>query len=161
LATYLRRITMNLSLNALKRRRRMTWRFPSRDRSPEPLPEPQTDPGEADGWEVREHLQAAIARLAPRHRSVVVLRMMQGCSTREAEFARTGRPPMGPGRGGRPRPPEGAPGPPPPRGAATTTSRSRRPGTPCGGFVSGRCFTRYLRPTAALICFVMDWRVVQ
>jgi RNA polymerase sigma-70 factor (ECF subfamily) len=84
LGTYLRRIAMNLSLNALKRRRRMTWRFLSRDRSPEPLPEPATDPADADGWQAREHVRAAIARLAPQHRSVVVLRMMDGCSTREA-----------------------------------------------------------------------------
>ncbi|HEX8394717.1 MAG TPA: RNA polymerase sigma factor [Longimicrobium sp.] len=84
LGTYLRRIAINLSLNALKRRRRLAWRFPSRDQDREPLPEPATDPDAADAWETREHVRAAIMRLAPAHRAVVVLRMVDGCSTREA-----------------------------------------------------------------------------
>jgi RNA polymerase sigma-70 factor, ECF subfamily len=84
LGTYLRRIAMNLSLNALKRRRRLSWRFLSRDRREEPLPEPPVHPGDADGWQKREHVRAALARLAPQHRSVVVLRMLDGLSTREA-----------------------------------------------------------------------------
>src|SRR5215207_4833149 len=41
--TYLRRIAVNLSLNALKRRRRFALRFLSRDRAREPLPEPAAE----------------------------------------------------------------------------------------------------------------------
>jgi RNA polymerase sigma-70 factor, ECF subfamily len=82
--TYLRRIAVNLSLNALKRRRRFALRFLSRDRTREPLPEPPVEAG--DGVEQREvqaRVRAAIDRLGPRHRPVVVLRMIEGCSTRE------------------------------------------------------------------------------
>lgn len=83
LGTYLRRIAMNLSLNALKRRKRFAWRFLSRDRDDLALPEPAVEPV-GDAWQVRERVQAALALLAPQHRSVVVLRMLDGCSTREA-----------------------------------------------------------------------------
>jgi RNA polymerase sigma-70 factor, ECF subfamily len=83
LGTYLRRIAMNLSLNALKRRKRFAWRFISRDQSDDPLPEPHTEPV-TDQWQTREHVQAAISTLAPQHRAVVVLRMIDGCTTREA-----------------------------------------------------------------------------
>ncbi|HSU13669.1 RNA polymerase sigma factor [Longimicrobium sp.] len=80
--TYLRRIAMNLSLNALKRRRRFAFRFPSRDR--EPLPEPAVEGGvEVESREAQARVRAAIDRLGPKHRPVVVLRMIEGCSTRE------------------------------------------------------------------------------
>lgn len=82
LKTYLRRIAMNLSLNALKRRRRFAFRFLSRDR--ESLPEPTVVmDAVAEQREARARVRAAIDRLGPRHRPVVVLRMMDGCSTRE------------------------------------------------------------------------------
>lgn len=84
LGHYLHRIAVNLSLNALKRRRRLSMRLISRDRAPQAVLEPWTDdPGAADAWQKREHVQAAIARLSPQHRAVVVLRMIEGCSTRE------------------------------------------------------------------------------
>jgi len=84
LKTYLRKIAMNLSLNALKRRRRFAFRFLSRDRSPEPLPEPSVViDGEVERRESRLRVRAAIERLGPKHRPVVVLRMIDGCSTRE------------------------------------------------------------------------------
>jgi RNA polymerase sigma-70 factor (ECF subfamily) len=83
LGTYLHRIAVNLSLNALKRRKRLSVRLISRDRTREAVPEPHTDPGAGDAWQKREHVQAAIGRLAPHHRAVVVLRMIEGCSTRE------------------------------------------------------------------------------
>lgn len=82
--TWLRKIAMNLSLNALKRRRRFAWRFLSRDGAPEPLPEPAVViDGEVERVETQARVRAAIDRLGPRHRPVVVLRMMDGCSTRE------------------------------------------------------------------------------
>lgn len=84
LKTYLRRIAVNLSLNALKRRRRFAFRFLSRDRAREPLPEPPVViDGEVEQREAQAKVRAAIDRLGPRHRPVVVLRMIEGCSTRE------------------------------------------------------------------------------
>ena len=84
LATFLRKIAMNLSLNALKRRRRLSLRFPSRDRAPERLHEGAVSTeGEVEAAEARARVRAAIERLGPRHRPVVVLRMIEGCSTRE------------------------------------------------------------------------------
>jgi RNA polymerase sigma-70 factor, ECF subfamily len=83
LSHYLHRIAVNLSLNALKRRKRLSMRLISRDRAPGSVPEPRTDPGAGDAWQKREHVQAAISGLAPHHRAVVVLRMLEGCSTRE------------------------------------------------------------------------------
>lgn len=82
--TYLRKIAMNLALNALRRRNRFRLRFLSRDRPGEALDEPSVEGGaELDAAEVRTLVQGAIARLGPRHRPVVVLRMIDGCSTRE------------------------------------------------------------------------------
>lgn len=84
LKTYLRRIAVNLSLNALKRRRRMALRFLSRDREEIELPEPGVE-GEAviESREAQAAVRAAIDQLGPKHRPVVVLRMIDGCSTRE------------------------------------------------------------------------------
>jgi RNA polymerase sigma-70 factor (ECF subfamily) len=82
--TYLRRIAMNLSLNALKRRRRFAFRFLSRDRPGDPLPEPAADPAPGpESTEAQARVRAAIDKLGPKHRPVVVLRMIEGCSTRE------------------------------------------------------------------------------
>ena len=83
--TYLQRIAVNLSLNALKRRRRFHVRFLSRDEPREaPLPEPSASlTGEMDAREAQAAVRAAIDRLAPKHRPVVVLRMIEGYSTRE------------------------------------------------------------------------------
>lgn len=86
LKTYLTRIAINLSLNEIKRRRRWLDRFRSRDREPEeaPLPEPAVS-GERElgSSEIQAAVHAAIEQLAAEHRSVVVLRMIQGHSTRE------------------------------------------------------------------------------
>lgn len=83
LGTYLRRIAMNLSLNALKRRRRAHLRFVSRDQATAPLDEPVTDAYDAEGEERRDVVRRAVARLDERYRSVVVLRMLDGLSTNE------------------------------------------------------------------------------
>ncbi len=84
LKTYLQRIAINLSLNALKRRRRFALRFISRDHDAESIPEPSVDQDEAlDRQEERRLVRAALARLGPKHRPVVVLRMIEGYSTRE------------------------------------------------------------------------------
>jgi len=84
LKTYLVHIAMNLSLNALKRRRRTLLRFVSRDEHDVDLPEPRVGPdGDVDANELQVVVQRAVARLGEKHRAVVVLRLFQDCSTRE------------------------------------------------------------------------------
>ncbi len=92
LKTYLTRIAINLSLNALKRRRRLLDRFINRDRSADeaPLPEPAMSGDLAMASDdLTGAVQEAIRSLGAEHRAVVVLRMIEGYSTREtAELLR-------------------------------------------------------------------------
>jgi len=84
LKTYLVHIAMNLSLNALRRRRRLLARFVSRDETGADAPAPAVGPeGEVDARELQAFVRAAVGRLNEKHRAVVVLRMFQECSTRE------------------------------------------------------------------------------
>jgi RNA polymerase sigma-70 factor (ECF subfamily) len=94
LKTYLVHIAMNLSLNALKRRRRFLLRFVSRDESRDDreagaddlmkLPEPRLGPdGDVDTQEIQTLVRAAVMRLGEKHRAVVVLRLFHDYSTRE------------------------------------------------------------------------------
>lgn len=87
LKTYLTRIAINLSLNELRRRQRFSSRFVSRDREPDaaPLDEPALD-GAAPlhRREARRIVHAALQRLQPEHRAVVVVRMIEGHSTKDA-----------------------------------------------------------------------------
>jgi RNA polymerase sigma-70 factor (ECF subfamily) len=89
LKTYLVHIAMNLSLNALKRRRRSILRFGSRDESDDGdslvgLPEPRIGPeGDVDTKELQRLVRAAVRRLGEKHRAVVVLRLFHDCSTKE------------------------------------------------------------------------------
>ena len=87
LKTYLVHIAMNLSLNALKRRRRSLLRFVSHDDDEDNLadrPEPRVGPsGDVDAAELHEFVRAAVARLGEKHRAVVVLRLFHEFSTRE------------------------------------------------------------------------------
>jgi RNA polymerase sigma-70 factor, ECF subfamily len=83
LGTYLTRIAMNLSLNAIKRRQRQRWRFWSRDDEKAP-PEPSFDGrDERAAKECGQAVHAALARLKPDYRAVVVLRTLDGYSTKE------------------------------------------------------------------------------
>jgi len=91
LKTYLVHIAMNLSLNALKRRRRSVLRFVSRDNESDDgdplvdLPEPRVGPeGDVDTKELQLLVRAAVRRLGEKHRAVVVLRMFHEYSTKEA-----------------------------------------------------------------------------
>jgi RNA polymerase sigma-70 factor (ECF subfamily) len=86
LKTYLVRIAMNLSLNALKRRRRLSLRFFSRDADAPPR-EPAVLPADDEVEERHSVVRRAVARLGPRHQPVVALRMLQGFSTRETALA--------------------------------------------------------------------------
>lgn len=82
LGTYLTRIAINLSLNALARRKRR-WRFWSRDDEQAP-PEPSVDGRDEQATrERRQAVQAALAQLNPAFRAVVLLRMIEGYSTKE------------------------------------------------------------------------------
>jgi RNA polymerase sigma-70 factor (ECF subfamily) len=87
LKTYLVHIAMNLSLNALKRRRRSLLRFVSREESGDEIasvPEPRVGPaGDVDAGELQSLVRAAVARLGEKHRAVVVLRLFNDYSTRE------------------------------------------------------------------------------
>jgi len=87
LKTYLTRIAINLSLNELKRRKRLIDRFISRDRGEEqaPLIEPAADGvATVDRRDTGRVVQAAIRQLKPEHRAVVVLRMLEGHDTNAA-----------------------------------------------------------------------------
>ncbi len=89
LKTYLVRIAMNLSLNALKQRKRRSWRFLSRDRDADvpvavaPSPEVPVD----EVGERRDLVTRAVLQLGEKHRSVVTLRLIQGLSVRETAQA--------------------------------------------------------------------------
>ena len=82
LKTYLTRIAINLSLNALKRRRRLRDRFIRQE--DESIVEPSiSGEAELDKEEEAALIRDAVERLDPKHRAVVVLRMMNGYSTKE------------------------------------------------------------------------------
>ena len=90
LKTYLVHIAMNLSLNALKRRRRSVLRFVSRDSESDEsdplvdLPEPRVGPeGDVDTKELQLLVRSAVRRLGEKHRAVVVLRLFHEYSTKE------------------------------------------------------------------------------
>lgn len=84
-STYLSRIAMNLSLNALRRRRWQLGRFLRHD--VEPFGHLQELASDADNPAVarerHEALYAALNRLDLKHRAVVVLRMLENRSTQE------------------------------------------------------------------------------
>lgn len=87
LKTYLTRIAINLSRNARKRVRRQAARFPSRD-DLESLAEDRSLAGsqgveELERRERERRVRRAIDRLDGKHRAVVVLRMIEGYSTKE------------------------------------------------------------------------------
>ena len=85
LKTYLVHIAMNLSLNALRSRRRSVLRFVSRDETPIDSAEPRVGPdGNVDADELRRFVRRAVSELNEKHRAVVVLRMFDDCSTRDA-----------------------------------------------------------------------------
>ncbi|HTR76768.1 MAG TPA: RNA polymerase sigma factor, partial [Gemmatimonadaceae bacterium] len=90
--TYVQRIAINLALNALKRRRRVASRFRSFDDDEDPVvvADPRADAlAEHETREVSEAVHAALDKLPPKHRAVIVLRMIDGRSTREtAEILR-------------------------------------------------------------------------
>jgi RNA polymerase sigma-70 factor (ECF subfamily) len=85
IGTYVSRIAINLSLNALRRRRWQLRRFIRRDVEPEARrDEPMVEVTDTVVAEERSAaLAAALDRLGDRHRAVVVLRLLEEYSTRE------------------------------------------------------------------------------
>lgn len=84
-STYLKRIAINRSLDALRRRKRSRARFWSRDDETNTLAEP-IEEETTDDIEERERervVHEAIQALPPKHRAVVVLRLIEGYSTEE------------------------------------------------------------------------------
>ena len=83
-STYLKRIAINRSLDALRRRKRLLSRFLSRDDETLHVTEPALE--EEGSFEDRERarfVHEAIETLPPKHRAVVVLRLIEGYSTEE------------------------------------------------------------------------------
>ena len=80
-STYLNRIAINLSLNALKRRKRFFARFQQTDE--ERLADRYTTQPTYDNTEKAHFIQQAILQLKPAFRAVIVLRLVEGYSTKE------------------------------------------------------------------------------
>ncbi|MFQ5752287.1 MAG: RNA polymerase sigma factor [bacterium] len=81
LGTYLTRIAINLSLNELKRRKRRQFFFKKNEKDMNSVtvnPEDTITKSER-----KELVQNAIKKLAPEFRAVIVLRLIQGYSTKE------------------------------------------------------------------------------
>lgn len=84
--TYLTRIAMNLSLNALKRRKKQRERFaPDGSDKLEDIADPAGPSREE--WEQKDAVYKALQKLDPDFRAVVVLRLMDGYSTQETAQA--------------------------------------------------------------------------
>jgi RNA polymerase sigma-70 factor (ECF subfamily) len=82
-APYLTRIAVNLSLNALDRKKRHDNRLRSRDAT-DRLPEPTVDGVyDAQAFDHQELVQRALQQLSDKHRTVIVLRVINGYSTKE------------------------------------------------------------------------------
>ena len=84
IGTYLRRIAINRALDALRRRKRIRARFVSRDDGMETIHDASAD--ESLRLEVKEREQIvwqAIDKLSPKHRAVIILRLIEGHSTEE------------------------------------------------------------------------------
>lgn len=79
-STYLNRIAINLSLNALKRRKRLLKRFLQSDELME-IPAETVSP--IENAEKRQLIKQALQVLQPSFRAVVVLRLIEGYSTKE------------------------------------------------------------------------------
>lgn len=82
LPTYINRIAVNLTLNEIKRRKRSSGVFVNEDQGRETLYD-MTDENDHDRRDTREVIGRALAMLEPGFRAVVVMRMLEGYSTKE------------------------------------------------------------------------------
>jgi len=81
---YLKRIAINRALDTLRRRRRNLGRFLSRDADPSLSPDPpRLDPDNLERQDRHRLVYQALGTLSDKHRSVVVLRLIEGFSTEE------------------------------------------------------------------------------
>lgn len=80
LSTYLTKIAVNLSLNELKKRKKHT--FNDIDSALEKNSEERTT-SESEQYEVKELIEKALLKIEPDYRSVVILRLIEGYSTKE------------------------------------------------------------------------------
>jgi RNA polymerase sigma-70 factor (ECF subfamily) len=82
LGTYLTRIAINLSLNELKRRQRMNMFF-YKPAPGSPEIDLKDEQDRQDEYDTKQAVNHALQQLESKFRSVVVLRMLQGYSTKE------------------------------------------------------------------------------
>ena len=82
LSTYLSRIATNLTLNELKRRKRSSGVIFFENQGQDPLYD-VTDENDHERRDIREAVGKALAELEPNFRVVVVMRLLEGYSTRE------------------------------------------------------------------------------
>jgi RNA polymerase sigma-70 factor, ECF subfamily len=85
LKTYITRIAINASLDALRKRKRYFLRFwtPTNTREID-LEEPAAQaPDPAETFETKQAVHAALSHLSPEFRTVAILRLMQGYSVDE------------------------------------------------------------------------------
>ena len=80
ISTYLTRIAINLSLNELKRRKRKFSLFP---KSSEDVRDQHDEFAHIEQNEAKQIVQQALQDLGPKFRAVVVLRLIDGYSTKE------------------------------------------------------------------------------
>jgi RNA polymerase sigma-70 factor, ECF subfamily len=86
IATYITRIAINLSLNELKRRKRYAG-LPDEELLPDSASGPAGRCGQEGVADIKQIVRRGLEQLAPEFRAVVVLRLIDGFSTKEtAEF---------------------------------------------------------------------------
>lgn len=83
LNTYLTRIAINLSLNALKKRQRNQKRFLLFQRDDDSVKQMEDTAMNPERQDTKELVQRALQQLEPEFRSVVVLRLLDGFSVKE------------------------------------------------------------------------------
>lgn len=83
LGTYLTRIAINLSLNELKKRKRKAFMFFRKDDGSHMEIDVADEKRMDEEHDNNELVEMALSHLEPKFRSVVVLRLVQGYSTRE------------------------------------------------------------------------------
>jgi RNA polymerase sigma-70 factor (ECF subfamily) len=91
LSTYLTRIAINLSLNALKKQKRQrlysSFTSNNEDDKRDQLQNLANYDDEHEANDTQELVQLALQKLDPKFRSVIVLRMLEGFSTKETAHA--------------------------------------------------------------------------
>jgi RNA polymerase sigma-70 factor, ECF subfamily len=82
LSTYIQKIAVNLTLNEIRRRKRFFSMF-AHHGNDEMRELDVSDHGYEERWDAREIVNKALMMLEPKFRIIVVMRMLQGYSTKE------------------------------------------------------------------------------